>query len=86
MCCVPEPETKRVNWVMTSSITIDKLQKEEVYFIFSLFLLQVIFISSSSNKHLEIFLIRFVYRFASSTTSVTEKYTHRFGTADRMLR
>ena len=42
MCWVPEPGTKRVNWVMTSSITIDKLQKEEVYFIFSLFLLQVI--------------------------------------------
>ena len=31
MCCVPEPGTTRVNGVMTSSITIDKLQKEEVW-------------------------------------------------------
>ena len=30
MCCAPEPGTTRVNLVMTSSVTIDKLQKEEV--------------------------------------------------------
>ena len=33
-------------------------------------LFYIFFISSSSNNHLKIILIRFVYRFASSTTTV----------------
>ena len=73
MSCVPEPGTTRVNKVITSSITIDKLQKKEERFelkSMATLLFYILFITSSGNNHLKIILIGFVYRFASSTTIV----------------